>query len=308
LQTLFTKIFLSVCLSLAFLALNCHKAFEPIAPIKPRPVLFSLITTARDTQFVKLALTRGDRTSLDNSYNLNPKITLSRDGQSAQTETFLPSIQTYPAFPFRAEFGATHTLRVVTQEFGTIEATATIPQRASFDIAGRSTLDTPDKSPFDITVRVTFHTTTKAFRIQFFVECDIVRGTDTTLLRQEIPLNYADSTAIVETGSSPLFGRLEVRTEQNVYTKKAYISALFALLAKASGANWVLFRRVVVHATHSGEEVYKYYSIANGFIDPNSIRADQPDYSNITGAFGFFGGIAEQRFEYALPKDFVHNR
>lgn len=276
--------------------------------MEPRPVLFSLITTARDTQFVKVMMTRGERISSITQSDFNPVITLTRPGQSAQTETFFPSIQSYPAFPFRAEFGATHTLRVVTQEFGTIEATATIPQRASFDIGGRSTLDTPEKSPSDITTRVTFHTTTRAFRLQFFVEADVVRGADTTLLRQEIPLNYADSTAIVETGNSPLFGRLEVRTVRNVYSRKAYISAIFALLVKASGANRVLFRRVAIHATHSGEEVYKYYSIANGFIDPNSIRVDQPDYSNIPGAFGFFGGIAEQRFEYALPEDFEHNR
>ncbi|MBI3110737.1 MAG: DUF4249 family protein [Ignavibacteriales bacterium] len=307
-MTLLTKSRLALGSGMVILALSCHTAFEPIAPMEPRPVLFSLITTARDTQFVKVMITRGERMSPTTQDDVNPAITLNRPGQSAQTGTFLPSVQSYAAFPFRAEFGAAHTLKVVTQEFGTIEATTNIPQRASFDIGGRSTLDTPEKSSFDITARVTFHTTTRAFRLQFFVEADVVRGVHTTLLRQEIPLNYADSTAIVETGSSPLFGRLEVRTVENVYARKAYIAAIFAVLAKASGANQVLFRRVVVHATHSGEEVYKYYSIANGFIDPNSIRADQPDYSNIPGAFGFFGGIAEQRFEYALPEDFVHNR
>lgn len=304
----FIKTLLAFCPGMAFLALSCHTAFEPFAPMEPRLILFSLITTARDTQFVKVTMTRGERESPKTPHDLNPIITLSQQGQSAQTNSFLPSIQAYPAFPFRAEFGATDTLSVVTQEFGTIEATATIPQRASFDIAGRSTLDTPDKSPFDITVRVTFHTTTRAFRLQFFVEADVVRGADTTLMRQEIPLIYADSTAIVETGTSSPFARLEVRTVENIYTQKAYVAAIFAVLFKASGANRALFRRVVVSATHSGEEVYKYYSIANGFVDPNSIRADQPDYSNIPGAFGFFGGIAEQRFEYALPEDFVHNR
>lgn len=297
-----------MCVTAVFVSLSCHTAFEPLAPIEPRPIYYSLITTARDTQFVKVAVTRAERPSPIHPDNLNPTITLSRQGHSAQTETFLTSVQSYAAFPFRAEFGVTHTLKVVTQEFGTIEATATIPQRASFDIGGRSTLDTPEKSPSDITVRATFQPTTRAFRLQFFVEADVVRGADTTLMRQEIPLNYADPTAIVETGSSPSFGRLEVRTVESVYKQKAYVAAIAALLAKSSGANRVLFRRVAVHATHSGEEVYKYYSIANGFVDPNSIRADQPDYSNIPGAFGFFGGIAEQRFEYALPEDFAHNR
>lgn len=296
------------CVLITAIAASCYTAFEPLAPMEPRPVYYSLITTARDTQFVKVSVSRGEQSTSSNPDNLNPVITLSRAGQSAQTNTIVPSVQAYAAFPFRAEFGATHTLRIETQKFGAIEAAAIIPQRASFDIAGRSTLDTPDKSPIDIMVRVTFHPTTRAFRIRFYLEADVVRGADTTLMWQEIPLNYTDSLAIIRTGSSPSFGRLEVRTVENVYKQKAYVAAIALLLAKSSGANRVLFRRVAIHATHSGEEVYKYYSIANGFIDPNSIRADQPDYSNIPGGFGFFGGIAEQRFEYALPEDFAHNR
>lgn len=160
-------------------ALSCHTAFEPLAPMEPHPVFYSLITTARDTQFVKVAMTRGERTSSNTPDNLNPIITLSRAGQSAQTDTYSSSVQAYPAFPFRAEFGATHTLSVVTQEFGTIEATATIPQSASFDIAGRSTLDAPEKSPSDITVRVTFHPSTRAFRLSSFLSKPMWCGAQT---------------------------------------------------------------------------------------------------------------------------------
>jgi len=47
--------------------------------------------------------------------------------------------------------------------------------------------------------------------------------------------------------------------------------------------------------------LYNYYGIANGFRDPNTIRVDEPDFTNIAGGVGVFGGFVQDTLVVALP-------
>ena len=45
--------------------------------------------------------------------------------------------------------------------------------------------------------------------------------------------------------------------------------------------------------TQVEQNLYTYYSIANAFQDAHSIRLDMPDWTNVQGGYGVFGGMVE---------------
>jgi hypothetical protein len=51
--------------------------------------------------------------------------------------------------------------------------------------------------------------------------------------------------------------------------------------------------RALYVLTQVDANLYTYYSVVNGFLDPYSIRTDLPDFTNITGGVGLFGAIVE---------------
>ena len=87
------------------------------------------------------------------------------------------------------------------------------------------------------------------------------------------------------------------------FQKSAYEYALNQVRLRHQN-DQLKFRSVLFVMTQVEPNLYNYYNIVNGFQDPNSIRTDHPDYTNIQGGIGVFGAMTHDSTLYTLPDDF----
>jgi hypothetical protein len=83
------------------------------------------------------------------------------------------------------------------------------------------------------------------------------------------------------------------------FSRPVYIAFQKNLIAQYGGFRLTSATFIL---TQVEANLYNYYSLANGFLDPYSVREDQPDFSNIVGGFGVFGAIVEDSVVVDIPK------
>jgi hypothetical protein len=93
----------------------------------------------------------------------------------------------------------------------------------------------------------------------------------------------------------------EPRQEWEGFSNLTYQQTLKRIYGVASGS--VRMRRALFVVHQIDRHFFAYFSLANHFLDPNSIRVDRPDYSNLSGALGFFGAITSDTLAISLPAD-----
>jgi hypothetical protein len=62
------------------------------------------------------------------------------------------------------------------------------------------------------------------------------------------------------------------------------------------------FRRAVFYWIQLDAPLFNYYSVVNEFRDKYSVRTDQPDFTNLTGAAGLLGSMTVDSLVYDLPE------
>ena len=80
-------------------------------------------------------------------------------------------------------------------------------------------------------------------------------------------------------------------SESAFYANRSYEQTISLIHAQYGSAN-IRMKRAVFLLEQADRHFFTYYSYANSFQDRLTIRVDQPDYSNMNGALGFFGSLA----------------
>jgi hypothetical protein len=304
--------------------LGCDQSFNPKAPFEQQMVVFSILSNARDTQYVRVS-TNYDVSGFDASeHQIDGAVVGARVSVTGPTRSYdfsdvvLPRedtnrykspIRAYAGSPFRPEHAKTYALGVTSETYGTARATVTLPDEPMMTFGlGTYILDHPDtKDPNNtiyFTALLTSHT--KGYLTQLFVDYQVLNGTEWQEKRIEVPMKVLTDTLSIWDGMYPEMRRLMISQTSTPYEVNAYVKVLLRVLNQHPNQK-IIFERVVGRVLQCETGLYDYYSTVNAFRDPISVRLDEPDYSNLSGAKGVFGGYALDSLVHLLPENFGFN-
>lgn len=310
--------------SLVLLFLGCDQSFNPKAPFQQQMVVFSILSNARDTQYVRVN-TNYDVSGFDPAEHQidgaveGAHVTVNGPTRSydfrvvllprGDTSRYKSPIRAYTFSPFRPEHGKTYVLGITSEAYGTATAAVTLPDEPMMGFGlGTYMLDNPDSGDPNniIYIPALLTSRTKGYLTQLFVDYLVLNGTEWQVERIEVPMTVLMDTLDIWVPAYPPMRRLIVNQTSTAFAVKAYVKALIHVLKQHPNQK-IIFERVVARVLQCEQELYDYYNTVNGFRDPISVRLDEPDYSNIRGAKGVFGGYALDSLVHLLPENFGFN-
>jgi hypothetical protein len=298
---------------------SCNQPFDPHGPFENLPVVFCILDGSQDVQFLRLYTTfaaESDPRQVNveepiagaNVEVLTPNGAVSfRDTTlpRADTSVFKSPLQMYIA-PFQPLPGGSYALRILSP-LGEATSAITLPSNANLTIQGSFFLQNPSQTPegSKIFVFTTLSEGAKGYVMRLFVNYDITSGGSTVNHSTEVPILIKDkdfSTALL-----PTLRRKTVANGFEVYPVEFYALTLSEIL-KRHPTGQIMFRKAVVITLQAEENLYNYFSIVNAFNDRYSIRLDEPEFTNIIGGRGLFGGFSIDSLIVDLPSNFPYNR
>lgn len=310
------------------LGAGCDNAINPSAPSEPRLVVFSVLSTQSDTQFVRVY---SSYNAPDNNPLLNNKEQVISDARviisdginlfpfqyrtlgRPDTSRYSDSLGIYYCFPFRPQEGKEYRLTVISPRFGQAIAKTRIPGSGRIECTTPNELqNTSTRRP--ILVQFQLSDLAKAQLIRFYIvytdenpwEPEATRGKEKYV---EVPAFWK----ILD---------LNFELHEKIYSKPTLRTARLSRRGQpASMTFWyefptyaesqyaiqhynfnVRFKRAVFYLIQFDEEWYKYYAAVNLFQDRLAVRLDPPDYSNVQGGFGLFGSFRVDSTVVPLPE------
>lgn len=289
-------------------AAGCNESFEPKGPYEQKLVIYSVLSNRSDSLFVRVYSSYNPvgHNPLDNTVDTDlqgARVTVSNDSASyvlagaiiprADKSRYATNINGYLAQPFRLQDGKTYTL-TVTSSAGNASAKVTTPGPGLVEANNGFILKTPEKYTDDISAKVRLSPVTQGYLLRLYVEFDAVVGSRTIRVRSEVPKAIRSSAEISFVYDYPMLVRRI--TSQVVVYEIVYFSldAYKAfLLDQVTNYGEIKLTSATFVLTQVESNLYKYYNLANGFLDEFSIRSDLPDFSNIAGGFGVFGAMRD---------------
>jgi len=298
------------------LILGCEGPFSPKGTYRERMVVYAILTTQSDAQFVKVFATYNPPgfDPLENTTQnvVRDAVVTVSDGDSnlvyrdtivtrIDKSRYQDDLAVYVAQPFRVLPKKSYTLTVVSQTYGRVTASLTVPDRGRVQVVNPYVLRGGGEEDESLVILAWIRYAARGFMVRFYLEYETLESGAWVTKRMEIP-----SRAVV-VGDAKIFSypKLERRTtsqdpalrekeemERVYFSRLAYATKTSELRGQYSsdrlritGAWFVL--------TQVESNLYAYYSIANAFQDPHSIRTDLPDWTNIEGGYGVFGAMVE---------------
>jgi hypothetical protein len=312
---------------------SCDTSVNLSAPFQPRLVVYSVLTTESDTQYVRVYTTYN---SSDNGASNGGGETAVTDAQvtvsqgAGATITFQPtvieyrdssgslsSVDAYSAYPFRPEAGKQYILTVSSPTHGSATATITVPSQGLIEPINAAVLGNPFNIQTDFGLKAALAPEAMGFLGQIYIEYlrrlpdgtyqperfQIPSKVDTIsvgldLYRYSYPQPTRRSTAPTPHQSR---GGLTQFTEGILYSWVEYTARLRWLFE--SRGNDIKFSRAVFYLIQFDRPLWSYWNASNGFHDRYTIRVDDPDYTNITGGVGVFGSMRVDSLVWALPEN-----
>jgi hypothetical protein len=288
---------------------GCDNAFDPKAPYTEQLVVYSILSTRSDTQYVRVYTTYNPsgfeplENTLD-TYVRNARVMITdasgahllRDTTIARVDRsrYSDDIPAYVAYTMRIQKGGAYSLSVVSDR-GSASASLTVPGRGSIQPENPYVLLNPSLYPGDdIIATVHLSPLSRGYVARLFLDFDYIRDSVAAHARVEVPVSASEHADGSLTVTYPLLERRDLSRPSPIETfilRQGAYQTFLGYLQRTY--NSVTLTRATFILIQVEENLYKYYNIANGFQDRYSIRTDLPDYSNIRGGLGVFGAMVE---------------
>ncbi|MCU0454602.1 MAG: DUF4249 domain-containing protein [Bacteroidetes bacterium] len=303
-----------MALAAIIVAAGCSEAFDPTVA-GPRPfAVFAPLHAGSDTQVVRLTATLAPS---DPSPVIAPVsgavVTVAGPGGPVvfqpvavpgEPGTSDSVIVEYRAAGFRPARGGAYTLQVQTPA-GTATAAIVVPSSIGTPLAVRDpyVLSQPHSYPLEtpIVVNVAVSNEALGFMVRLLIEYEVYRNGVWERELAEVPLAYTGIASgdalepilptLVRRASSVSVGGGLPPPEPVFFNNLAYEETISLIYARHGRPN-VQMRRALFVLLQVDRHLFTYFAYANSFEDRFTIRLDQPDYSNVRGALGIFGGLA----------------
>ena len=313
---------LLLCLS------GCSNDFDPTAHVPRQLVVFSIISTDREAQFVRVQtdyLPSGykpleytsDNSVLDavvilkgpnNAYRLRDTLLWHSD-----TSRYKFPLRTYYIFPFTPQRGQSYQVEVASPTVGQASGLINVPSQARVTISTETqrVLDFPNKYlPGEaIEFLIEFPKTSKGYIARFFAWYDVLKGKEWVEEAVEIPIfSYDPAPFMLEKPVYPRMAEIPSNSQKAIIYRNGYYKAAINIVNERYRTTQIYFKWIAVVVLQADENLYKYYVSTHSEQDPYSIRLDEPMFSGVTGGTGLIGAYTLDSLVYLLPYDFWGNR
>ncbi len=305
------------------IATGCDNSINPSAPFVPRMVVYSVLSTVSDTQYVRVytnynppqynPLLNSDEQSLADA-----NVTMT-DGSNTytfryasitrpDTSRYKNKIGVYYAYPFRPQANKEYRLNVSSPTFGQATSKTVVPGSGKIDCFTIAELYFPSRA--EIAALFVLNDLAKAQLVRFYIvyttenpgEVGKEKYYEVPVFWKIIDLNYEIHQTIFPSPTrrtSPVNRRDQTFYQGMTYPFPTYNESIYKIIHYNFN---VRFKRAVFQLIQFDEFWYKHYAAANLFQDRLAVRLDPPDYSNIQGGSGMFGSFRVDSTVIPLPE------
>jgi hypothetical protein len=318
----------SVVFSLLFLLWGCNENFDPRAPLQDQMVIFSILSTDRPAQYVRV-----QRNYMPPEYNPlsyagnnfladaivtireSNKVFRLRDTSIAQSDTsrYKFPLKTFYVDPLTPLRGRSYQVIIQSPTQGQINAMTVVPEKASIAISAELTqiLDRPDRFIQDARILfiVQLSKFTKGYISRLYLYYDVLKNNEWVEERVEIPISSADSSSYrLDVPIYPRMTPAPGTAQLGLVYFNGYYKAIINVLNEKYKSTRVIFKWATLVILQADQNLFKYYSSTHGAEDPYSIRLDEPMYTTVEGGLGFVGSYGLDSLVNILPENFWGNR
>jgi hypothetical protein len=312
----------------AGLQLACNQPFDPRGELDQKPVVFSVLSTDRSVQFVRVERTympAGYDALLDTSdkaiqYAI---VTISGSGQTmhlrdttlqrSDSSRFKGPIRAYIVRPFRPIYGGSYSVKVEANGVGTASESIVVPAKpvVGIDISSIAVIDFPEERQKDVSILfpISLGGGTYGYMGRMFVDYEVLKDGEWITERVEIPMSGSWGSDDIR---YVVYPRLLRKTFNNhavgMHMNGVYWRTLVNVAYTKYGSTKIVFNRVVYQLLQVDQNLHSYYMTTHSYFDPHSTRLDEPLFSGIVGGVGVVGAYTLDSLVHILPEDFPFNR
>lgn len=310
------------------LFLACNQPFDPRGSLDRKMVVFSVLSTDRPMQFVRVQqsyMSPGyDPSSFisDNSLTDAKVFIRASNGVYLFTDTSLARSDTnrykFPlrAFvlnPFKPRWGDSYEVVVQSASYGLASSSVIVPGQAQISPSADATKIMSHPENYEQNSQMTFFVqlsgVSEGYIGKLLLYYDVLKVSEWVEERIEVPLSSADSSNF--TLDYPIYPRLAVippAARVALYYKNGYYRAAVNVVNSQYQSNRILFKWATFVVLQADKNLFQYYSSTHASMDPYSTRLDEPIVATLSGGLGLVGAYSLDSTVSILPETFWGNR
>ncbi len=318
-----------VTFTLLGLLFACNQPFDPRGALDEKPVVFAVLSTDRNMQFVRV-----ERSYMPSGYDpladtsdksiRNATVTISDGGVTMQLrDTTLPRSDTsrfkfpmraYVVNPYRPAYGGSYSVKVETNGFGTALEKVVVPAKSylGIDATSIAVIDQPDGYKKDVSILfpIILGGGAYGYRGRMFVDYEVLKDGEWVEERVEIPTQFAASGT--DDYRYLIYPQITHTTSNNhavgIHMNGVYLATLVNVAYTKYPATKIVFNRIVFQLLQVDQNLYSYYLTTHSYNDPHSTRLDEPSFSGVVGGVGLVGAYTLDSLVHILPENFAFDR
>ncbi|MBI5464630.1 MAG: DUF4249 family protein [Ignavibacteriales bacterium] len=313
--------------------IGCKEVFSPKGEYEKRMVVYCVLSNQSARQYARVYSTYDP--SSNNPLSIvtdNPVVDASvllEAGGNAwpmkdttvmrdDTSRYSSGIKAFVLNPFEPVGKTTYRITVNSPTMGQAYAETIMPGKGEINVSAIYMMNTPLKYlDGSLLVSELISPTTQGVLVRMFVEI-ILTTAGNAVVRMEVPSSILSSanTAGETTRQIPIYPKLSRTTYGDLSISQDYYQAtqfsveafiyVLNLFDTQYAAKGFEYNRAIFYLYQTDKNLYRGYSITNGFNDEHSIRTDEPDFSNVHGGLGIVGSFRVDSAAYSLPPVITH--
>lgn len=308
----------------------CSEPFDPRGPLEKQLVVYSVLSTDRDIQVVRVNTAYMPVGFDPNAYTsddavADAKVTISETGKvyalqytvfpRPDTLRYKSPIGAYALSSFVPQHGKRYDLLVQSPSVGDAAASVVIPDKPllGFSLSSLALLDDPLQKDSSTTIQcsVQLSNLAKGYYARLYIYYDVLKGSRWVEERMEVPISAYEYPKTYNL-RLPVYPQLSSTPQSSNVAPQFRTGYLQNIIMKLTADQYkdthLIYKWVVLVVFQADESLFKYYRSIQGYRDPLSIRLDEPFYSTIQGGVGMVGSYTLDSLTHLLPEKFNGNR
>jgi len=319
-------VFLIIGVSLALLS-ACDQSFDPRAPLEEQMVMFSILSTDRDQQFVQLNRNYMPPGYDPHEYTGNGFVsdaTVSIIGPGATfvlQDTLFPRqdtsrykfpMQAYYCGPLVPQHEALYEIVAQSPTLRTATGSTVIPGQATLTIMSTTQgyLRYPNRYSNESIIELIVQSQGRArgYFCRMYVYYDVLKDGQWVEERTEVPVSSISAAYTLDGARYPGLTPRPENGNFSVYFRNGFYRAVVDDVTYSQHpVGGLIYKWVVFTFLQVDQNLYEYYNVAHQYRDPLTVRLDEPVYSTVDGGVGLVGSYSLDSLTYVLPEKFYGN-
>ncbi|NCS87251.1 MAG: hypothetical protein AUK34_09500 [Ignavibacteria bacterium CG2_30_36_16] len=135
---------------------------------------------------------------------------------------------------------------------------------------------------------------------RFSVRYRVTENNVTVTKQKVVPMSFIKTDGKL----APFYPKFSTNTRLQ-FTREGLDSAFYSLSGNDPNKAKYIILGGVLELIIFDDNLSKYYSSQNGFLDDYTVRLDEADYSNIQGGLGIFGSMLKQELFVGFKEEYI---